>query len=802
MNSRIFFGVLGIVAVTGCNSILGIEEHSTRAGGGGQGEAGSTAGEAGSTAGEAGDAQLAGAAGHAGQVETAGAPTSGAGSGGEGATAEGGTSGSSGTPQAGASGGGNPEGGGGTGTTKQGGTSGGGAAGDTQAEGGSTSPGEGGAAGTVTVAGGGSTSSDGGTGEAGMPPSAGGTSGGETGEGGAELGGAASIAGGGMTDGGAAGAGGSAGCTVDLTQPLTCSAVSGHVVRVDSCGQEIVVDPCVPADDHGTCRDGVCGCAPGFTGPDCEQCTVFVNGNAPSASDTDNDGLSWDSPFETVQAGIDLAASRIADETDVDSCEVWVGAGTYLPSFETEPVSSNHERTATFLLHTGVPLYGGFAGTEALRSDRPAWTAPTSTLSGDVGAVGDSTDNAYHVVTGADSAILDGFAIEGGMANADTEPFDRGGGMYNVLADANISVSITDCEFRYNQATTRGGAMYSERATVTVSSSRFNSNSVSGAGDAMGGAIAGDTTALLLSDDTAFNRNQASSTAGSAWGGAVFLRGSLGGRLPTISDSTFWQNSVAASTSGAGGAIYVENGYQLTLSGCTLTANTVVGGDSTMGGALYSFGLPLTIENTVLTNNQATSSNGQAYGGGISHSAGALAVRNSVFARNKVSGVTGMGGGGLSIEGDTNIYATLTNCTLYGNESWEGVHDLISGHALSLLDAPHVSLYSSIIWDNLGSADSRLTWTTTAVELSFCDVVAETPDPDQHIVSVDPGFTDADADDFTLASSSPCIDAGNGSGAPDLDLLGNSRVDIAGVDNGGEGSPDYVDMGAYEYQQP
>jgi hypothetical protein len=64
-------------------------------------------------------------------------------------------------------------------------------------------------------------------------------------------------------------------------------------------------------------------------------------------------------------------------------------------------------------LKSGVAIYGGFNGTETSLSQRDFETNITI-LSGDVGAVGDYTDNTYHVVTasGVDaSAILDGFTI-------------------------------------------------------------------------------------------------------------------------------------------------------------------------------------------------------------------------------------------------------------------------------------------------------------------------------------------------------------------------------------------------------
>ena len=43
--------------------------------------------------------------------------------------------------------------------------------------------------------------------------------------------------------------------------------------------------------------------------------------------------------------------------------ELWVKAGTYLPS-------TSGVRTASFTMKTGVAIYGGFAGTESARDQR------------------------------------------------------------------------------------------------------------------------------------------------------------------------------------------------------------------------------------------------------------------------------------------------------------------------------------------------------------------------------------------------------------------------------------------------
>ena len=83
----------------------------------------------------------------------------------------------------------------------------------------------------------------------------------------------------------------------------------------------------------------------------------------------------------SAQAGIDAAS--------VQGGEVWVAAGTY------------YERiTLTPYAHA----YGGFAGTEAVRTDRD-WTAHPTIIDG---------ENTRRGVLGANNATLDGFTIRNG----------------------------------------------------------------------------------------------------------------------------------------------------------------------------------------------------------------------------------------------------------------------------------------------------------------------------------------------------------------------------------------------------
>ncbi len=83
---------------------------------------------------------------------------------------------------------------------------------------------------------------------------------------------------------------------------------------------------------------------------------------------------------------------------------MWVAAGVYRPT-------DRGDRTATIRLHTGVGLYGGFTGMETERDQRD-WKSNETILSGAISD--DPKDHSYHVVIGADDAVIDGFTIRDG----------------------------------------------------------------------------------------------------------------------------------------------------------------------------------------------------------------------------------------------------------------------------------------------------------------------------------------------------------------------------------------------------
>jgi uncharacterized repeat protein (TIGR01451 family) len=281
-------------------------------------------------------------------------------------------------------------------------------------------------------------------------------------------------------------------------------------------------------------------------------------------------GFSWTDAFTEVQSALAIAGP---------GDEIWVAEGVYTPDYDPASGAYTGNRMATFQWESGIALYGGFAGNEASRYQRD-WSAHVATLSGDIGTIGDHSDNAYHVITSNaldDTCKLDGFVVSGGFANG-SNPYDRGGGMYN---DGGNPV-LRNVIFTANAATSHGGGIFNRGSSTLIDVSFFNNSS-----DARGGGIynVGDNSPQLINvtfyGNTAnegggvYNRNSAAHIINATFsgnsavnGGGLYNYNYLYG-TPTLIQATF-SNNVA---SGPGGGIY-------NLFGDSIIHNSVVWGNT------------------------------------------------------------------------------------------------------------------------------------------------------------------------------------------------------------------------------
>jgi parallel beta-helix repeat protein len=275
---------------------------------------------------------------------------------------------------------------------------------------------------------------------------------------------------------------------------------------------------------------------------------VYVNGANTNPS---QDGTTWTKAFSNLQDGLTVAASMSGTPV-----EVWVAQGTYKPTTTTT-------RTIYFNIPSGVKVYGGFVGTENDLTARNFRTNIT-TLNGDIGAIGTTSDNSYHVVNfdgSNNTTLLDGFTVTGGSANFDPRrtinapgfspstfaTIETGGGI--ILQNASSPI-IANCTIINNTAVTGGGIYAGGASMPKIIACKITSNqSTFGAGIYFQDGSNGSMTNTLIAGNKGVGAvyNNKSNTqitnctiAGNGgYNGGIFNSASQ----PVVKNSIIWNNS-------------------------------------------------------------------------------------------------------------------------------------------------------------------------------------------------------------------------------------------------------------------
>ncbi len=283
--------------------------------------------------------------------------------------------------------------------------------------------------------------------------------------------------------------------------------------------------------------------------------TYYVDASKP---DNAGAGTSWVTAKKDLQQAINLAALS-------SNNEVWVKAGTYLPTENVQGSYSSNNRFHTFYLKDGVKLYGGFAGTETALSQRVPG-ATISILSGDLNGddfiansgtfIGNQVENAYHVIVvsnGTNGGVtIDGFTIQGGKAdfglnltaNGNAIGGSSGGGIYlyggtNVISNNTI----------YANSANYGGGVYSTVGNITFNNNTIIRNFALNEGG--GVYFQGYNNPFINSfTNNVFSGNSTVNPLSVGFAGAISI---LGG-TNTIRNNTFYENSAPQ-----GGALYINN---------------------------------------------------------------------------------------------------------------------------------------------------------------------------------------------------------------------------------------------------
>jgi predicted outer membrane repeat protein len=445
---------------------------------------------------------------------------------------------------------------------------------------------------------------------------------------------------------------------------------------------------------------------------------------------------SWATASNDLQAVINAASA---------GDEIWIAAGTYKPNRRADALTviTLTDRNNAFVLKNNVKIYGGFVGTETLLTQRN-YNSNVVLLSGDIGTVGVTTDNCYHVVVCAGLAgtqtLLDGVTITRGNANAallvpsitvNTHTINPryGGAIYKISA----TVKFGNCSFNQCNASLLGAGVYELTANVntTYSNCRIARNTC--AGD--GGGIYMDQSSARF-DSCSFTQNVATGE-----GGGMYISGS---GSPECSNSSISSND--ASSNGAGVASY-------TSGVCSFLQVYITGNDAAVsGGGIYANNSPVKAVNCQITGNRAVS------GAGMWNAFSDALLINCTIAANRA---TAQGGG----MGNGSSNPAIQNCIIYGNTG---------------VPATSNSLYNS---------SSTPVVSYSLVQGGYTGVANVNADP-LFVSPANASSAPITTGNFQLQKCSPALNGGNNAYIPIAitnDLLGNNRIHYG-----------IADMGAFE----
>ncbi len=422
---------------------------------------------------------------------------------------------------------------------------------------------------------------------------------------------------------------------------------------------------------------------------------------------------------QEFQAALSAAGANGGDDN------IFLAAGTYVGNFKYQPSEAN--------ALTIKPEEGTTGGQVVLDGDNLA----------------------YVLMLNADGLaadfVLEGLVLQNGNST-------NGGGLY---LKATGDVSIENCSFEKNTASSYGGGCYITGASsVTFSNNNITENdSSSGGGCYITGASSvtfsnnnitendsssGGGVSISYSSSVIFSNNNINENDSYFSGGGVSISYS--------SSVTFSNNNINDSSSGGG--VSISNSSSVTFSNNNITRNVC---NSSGGGFYIFYVLSVTFSNNNITGNYSKSSNNGGGGYIVIKENGSLYFINNSVSTNKADG----NGGGVYLK----LPDTTGTLHVYNNIIWantatgEGDDIYVEGYGAETNFYNNTYSDMKAIWDNQGGNKT-----------------------------LDPQFFDPDNGDFHLKPTSPCIDTGH-PGAPELpatDMEGNARVGI-------------VDMGAYEH---
>ena len=421
-------------------------------------------------------------------------------------------------------------------------------------------------------------------------------------------------------------------------------------------------------------------------------------------------GVSGQSDFDTIQAGIDAAN---------DGDTVLVGPGEYVIS---EPITFGGKAITV----------RSEAGPEetTIRMGSPTESGRASVVIFENGETATSVLDGFTITGGKGLRLIDSSvslnalmgggiyfnASSGTLRNCDImqSTAEYGGG---ISCWDNSLVTVSNCTIMENSAIVRGGGVFcGKSSSLTLTDCTIKGNRVTGTTIGVAG-YGGGVSCTRNSPVTLTNCNIEDNSAGVGGGGMFFY-----GSPSTVDSCIISGNSAGTWGGGVGGEV---DGTRVTMKNCVIARNTAGQGGGGVAGALFT---TLTISNCTIWGNMAGSNLG---GGGVACWQGSAMVTNSIIWAN------------TSPKGDEIALAAVAGVTVGSPSKLTLDHSNVAGgQAAAYMEAGHT-----------------LNWSGSNIDAD--PYFADLANNDYHLKSQagrwDPNSQSWVQDDVT----SPCIDAGD-----------------------------------------